>query len=714
MKHLVFSFTSRSPRLSLHAILVSLTAAATAQALPFADHKVIVVDTGEQVVTTPITPADGTDGVSVMNPFVIKRGEGTLIVDSSGKIDYWTASVVEEGTLVISGEHWAGSEGYVKDGVTYMHGTALGYNVGGDGAALIIRDGAKIYHTDFSNIGTYNGDATVSVTGENTYWNNGNCLFIGGNGFYHNNMAYKPSSGSATNGGKAGFTISDGAVVEAGAASLNSIAGRQVHIGHSGEAVLTVEGEGSQFIAHGYVSVGTFGALESKKDTWGPAEGHLRIADKGSVLITNQFATDGASADLIAGYYSGTTGNVSVTGGSSLTVAGGDAYIGAALPAYSGYLAGTTTAGLYVDDESRVDVSGDAVFAMGKDADATLEIKGGSAVGIGGSTWLGMAVDSTTRALVSGEESRFDAGTNLYLGVGENGSADGGEASLLVDDSANVQATGSYRSGSDSALTIRDAGKVSVGSGFAMTDAFQVDGEANASIRGTVDIDAAQARHGMSATQGGRIVLNDTALLKIRAQSGKCLLYTDIASSLSGSAKCDLIGQIRNEGTSDLTMTAGSVFVGNTAMPSGTFRLALEESVWQLDASSTLSTISSADDSTLIFTIFGQDDFYAILATAASLHDTTVKVILDGYAAIEWDSFCLVDASSYDIADIRFDFSQAVLAPGLEWNVDDFSTQGIIKILAATPVPEPAGLTMALAGLAGLAAARRRMNGFTC
>lgn len=713
MKHLLFSFTVCPGCLPLCCAL-SLAASAAAYALPFADNKIITVEDTEPVtVGAPLTPAEGIEGVSATNPYVIKRGDGILVVDAAGKIDFWTAPVVEEGALLITGKTWAGTNGYDRDGVIYMHTTALGYNVGGDNARLIVREGAKIYHTDFSNIGTYKGDAFVTVTGEGTYWNNGNCLFIGGNGFYHDNMAYKPAPGSSmTNGGKGDFTISDGAIVEAGAASLDNIAGRQVHIGHSGEGVLTVDGEGSQFIAHGYVSVGTFGALESKQDTWGPAEGHLLVTDKGSVLITNRDAADSASADLIAGYYAGTTGNVTVTGGSNLTVEGGDAYIGAALGPYPGYLSGTTTAGLYVDDESHVDISGDAVFALGADADTTLEVKGGSTVAVGGSTWLGAAGDSTTHAVVSGTDSRLNAGTNLYMGVGADGSADGGDATLLVDGGAHAHASGSYRSGSDSDLTIRNAGQVSVG-GQATQDAFQVDGSASASIKGTVDIDATQLRHGMSATRGGGIVLQDAELLKIRAQNGKYLLYTDIASSLSGSATCDLIGEIRNEGTTDLTMTSGSVFVGNTAMPSGTFYLALEDSTWQLTATSTLSAISSKDDSTLVFTIFGQDDFLSILATVATLHDTTVKVILNGYSAVEWDSFCLVDASSYDITGITFDFSEALLAQGLEWNVDDFSTEGVIKILAATPIPEPAGLTTALAGLALAAAARRRRHGFT-
>lgn len=64
----------------------------------------------------------------------------------------------------------------------------------------------------------------------------------------------------------------------------------------------------------------------------------------------------------------------------------------------------------------------------------------------------------------------------------------------------------------------------------------------------------------------------------------------------------------------------------------------------------------------------------------------TFRVVLDGYTPVLGDEFDLVDWVSWIDRGLQFDFSTALLDPGLVWDTSGFSDQGILRIVA---VPEP-------------------------
>ena len=76
-----------------------------------------------------------------------------------------------------------------------------------------------------------------------------------------------------------------------------------------------------------------------------------------------------------------------------------------------------------------------------------------------------------------------------------------------------------------------------------------------------------------------------------------------------------------------------------------------------------------------------------------------MKIVLGDYNPVDGDTFNLVSSDLYDISkNIVFDFSEAELADGLFWDIDDFFENGTISV---TSIPEPAAIAAAI----GLAAA---------
>lgn len=633
------------------------------------------------IVDLVITPNPG-------DPCVIKTGGGTLLINGADMINN-ARLVIEEGVVKIDGSSWDGYSSYTYNGIQYMTGSNLGPYIGGPGnARLYIIEGAKVFNKDFSNIGTYKGDGEVVVSGAGTYWNNANCLFIGGNGFYHEGDLYMPPT-QGTNGGSGKVTITDGAIVETGMDTPYNVLGRQVHVGHGSDGTLDVSGNGSQFISHGYISVGTFGA---KSDTWKAANGTVNITDGANVTITNENNTDGEEGYLMIGYFAGATGAVNIDN-ASLDVKGGESYIGF----------GSTRSG-YLNDQP---------------AKATLNLDNSARMNIEKDIFMGYYETSEVIARVSNNSVLKTQG-DLYVSAGGTTQDHEGKSNLTVESKAEVRAKNLYL-GSGSTTTVLTNGKVMVGVANAATtpDSIHVNTGSKATIKGIVNIEASSEQRNGIYANGGTVEVDKAKKVKIRLFDRlMSAILANNGGKVRGDGLFDVEGRIMatDTGAINLTMTNGSEFTGYTVntTTTGNFDLSLEGTIWNLTQTdmlgyvSTLNAFSATKSSVLAFTIDALLDYTSIQSDSAIIDASLIRVILNGYNPVAGDSFQLVDADSYDINGHSFDFSQAMLDPGLVWYTGDFATNGTISILEA--IPEPSMACLCLLGMAAMIGRRRMQN----
>ena len=111
-----------------------------------------------------------------------------------------------------------------------------------------------------------------------------------------------------------------------------------------------------------------------------------------------------------------------------------------------------------------------------------------------------------------------------------------------------------------------------------------------------------------------------------------------------------------------------------------------------------------ASSGTLEFEIAGLASHDQINVIGEFTASGTIEVMLDGYTPLNGESFGLMSFGSFIDDGYVFDFTQAGLSPGLEWDTAAFATTGSIGV-----VPEPSTLALLAAGsIALLAFARRR------
>lgn len=294
-----------------------------------------------------------------------------------------------------------------------------------------------------------------------------------------------------------------------------------------------------------------------------------------------------------------------------------------------------------------------------------------------------------TGALLSGTPGIIEAG---ILKVNTDGSGAHGlyvlSGGSIRSDEATVTTTGSnsyglYSSGTGSNITIK-TGKVNINT----------------------------TGHGVYASgTNSKITLNGIETLTVG--SGAHSIHAASKGRVEGVGQYTFTGDIYSSGSGsmvDLTMEDASRFTGQTTVvSSGAIDLALAGvSNWTLTADSSLSNLTIDAGSSLTFTLSGQYDFTKITGSNLLTMETgsLIEVVLDGYSAQAGDSFRLITASSYDVADVSFDFDRALLSAGLYWDTGDFADTGTIRV---TAVPEPAACAL-LAGavLLGWAVIRRR------
>lgn len=170
-------------------------------------------------------------------------------------------------------------------------------------------------------------------------------------------------------------------------------------------------------------------------------------------------------------------------------------------------------------------------------------------------------------------------------------------------------------------------------------------------------------------------------------------------------------------GIVDITMNNSSAFKGftnfQTSTSTGQININMQDhSYWALTKSSKLTSLLVDGTSRLDFTISGQTDYTNLLGVSlVELQSgALVTVTLDGYAAQLGDEFKLIsigDSGTYLADGVGFDFSQAVLTEGLDWDTSTFSNDGTIRIVSLDPIPEPSLAWLTIMGI-GVVSIRRR------
>lgn len=285
-----------------------------------------------------------------------------------------------------------------------------------------------------------------------------------------------------------------------------------------------------------------------------------------------------------------------------------------------------------------------------------------------------------------------------------------GGAAITLDGALDISTAGSgahgvYAASGGSNLVFKQAAKIHTAGGSAYAIYATGAGSNIAFESGDLDLKSS-ANYAIYAGTGGKITLNGIKLLVPKSTTTADAMRTQ-GGTIEGVGRYTFEGRMTSAGTNgkiDLKMQNGSIYKGQTVISGTTAKinLSLEDaSEWTLVGNSSLSTLDADAGSSLIFTISGAADFTRISKSESfSLDDGAImKIVLGDYNPVDGDTFNLVSSDLYDISkNIVFDFSEAELADGLFWDIDDFFENGTISV---TSIPEPAAIAAAI----GLAAA---------
>ncbi len=174
---------------------------------------------------------------------------------------------------------------------------------------------------------------------------------------------------------------------------------------------------------------------------------------------------------------------------------------------------------------------------------------------------------------------------------------------------------------------------------------------------------------GLTKTGDGSLVLlsSCTAAHAGPTQVNGGALVVD-GSITSGSVTVGSGGTLAGSGTispSSTVQNGGSISAGGTAP--GTLSLGAD--------------LTLAAGSTWVADITSAVTSDRLAVTGSLTASGTIKPVLTGYAPVEGDTFDLADAASIT-GGTSFDFSAAVLTPGLTWDTSAFATDGSIKVVA--------------------------------
>lgn len=634
-----------------------------------------------------------------------ESGSGTLNVENGGVVSntygYVGRLSTSTGAATVTG---IGSEWNSSNDLSIgSSGANATLNVEAGGVVLSSRGYIGAHST-----ATGTGTATVKVTGAGSQWNNTSTVYVRHGSMQILDSAEVTSSSGfiALNAGTTGSVTVDGAgsswttsggviLAEHGTGVLNvtnggSVSGLTAGVAtRGGTGTATVDGAGSKWISGRGMTVGSLGG-----------DGTLNI--KAGGLVTNGIGSLSQTTGSI-GSGTGSIGRVTVDGTDSrwtnadhLHVAdqgNGELNItnGGTTTSRTGYIA--LNAGTGVVNVQGVGSKWENEFTMevGKSGTGTLNIKNGGFVSTGSSivgrenggtgtiniqnggrlentdatrsTLIGYDSGSTGTVNVTGAGSTLTSTNYLYVGLSGTGHLD-------IQNAGLVTVTGDAFVGASSSGT----GTVTVAGGGAtlsVSDGLAVGGTtSSASGTGTLNIQ-----------NGGSVVVGDT--LKVWGQgtvnmTGGTLDVGTLDYSVAG-ATFNMTG---GELTADMIM-GDFVQNGGVLMPGDSPGLTSFTRDYTLNAGSIEFELAGMTRGT---------EFDALDLAGMAMLDGTMDInLLGGFMPTLGDSFWLINAGSYSGTPL-FDFSDAMLTSGLEWDTSMFMTNGSLLVVSAVPEPGSVGL----------------------
>ena len=459
-------------------------------------------DPWESIGTVTVTGV-GSTWYNARYLYIGRKGTGTLVVDSGGRVDSSQGDVGfeshSEGTVTVTGAGsiWVNNESpsdiqfYFYDSGAVETGD-LSVGVSGTGT-VNIENGGRVENNKRAYLGAnHDGNGTVTVTDSGSSWVNDDLLIVGhsGTGALHvnNGGLVENSTGSIGSQANSNGTAT---VTGSGSSWVNEF---DIFVGYSGTGTLHVEDGGSVSSTHGYLgyNVGASGTatvtgadsswttsfdLEIGGHAGGTAE--VSVLDGGTLLVgratrINSGSTltlSGAASRLElggsftnAGTFDWQSGTVDLQSGSSWSPAGDLDLTGSKTLRLSDSqlsLSGTfTDAGNFDWQSGGVTVTGasaswtnPSTLTVGSSGTGTLRVEDGGSVTTGNYGYVGYNVGSSGTATVTGADSSWDNSSALTVG-------NYGTGVLSVQSGGSVTDTTGYlghESGSSGTATVTGA-----------------------------------------------------------------------------------------------------------------------------------------------------------------------------------------------------------------------------------------------------------------
>lgn len=400
--------------------------------------------------------------------------------------------------------------------------------------------------------------------------------------------------------------------------------------------------------------------------------------------------------------YSGATGTYTLDGDAELVLGTGSSlFIGS----------GAGASGLLTIADGTVFSSDGQVFVgAGTNANGTITQTGGSATFTGTAVWFGTDSDETASTpgagiynLAAGTLVLADVGNGVRFGDSAHGGTgvfnQSGGTVTVTGTTLRIGAYGTYNQ-SGGVLEVGGANLTGLG-------AYNLGG-------GTIKVVGSTLTTGLNATlTTGRSLTIDT---------------NDLGATFSGSLTGG--GGLTKTGLGTFHLTGDSDYSGATVIEAGTFRVdgVLENTVITVASGATLAghgTVAEANihsggslvlgDTPGVFTVAGSltlaEGSYTLLQIASLTSYDSIAIhgmffangileitLLNGFNPLDGASFTLFDTT--DLQGMFETLLLPVLTSGLEWNLDELYSGGILAVQASA-VPEPGAYAL-LAGTAML------------
>ncbi len=506
-----------------------------------------------------------------------------------------------------------------------IDGTLL---VGRLGTANLRIDSGGQVTNDYSQI-ALGSVASATVSGAGSLWQNNNTLDVG---------ALAEGSLDVVFGGRV-------------VAGEDVILGRFEIDNHRGNGVINIDGIGSTLISGGDLVVGGNG-------------GGIMNVSQGGTLETDPDSS-GVTYNSYLGRYTGSSGEVSVTGIGSSWTNQGEIHVGQGgigeLNIESGGLVDTSSISIGSTTEGgtgRVTVSGAGSILTTKTVLTNIFVGNNSSLLIqNGATAVGSgAIFGDGTATVAGVGSLWDTGTQLNIGTRSQGTLNILSGASLESEDVRIAAQTSGR------------GDVVVSE------------NSNWNVQGDMLLGFYFGNQGIA-----NLTITDDAVVKV---GGLLQIGQDSRISLLGGLLD--VGVLEIETGASLTFETGTLhadrIVGDFAQDGGVFSPGHSPGLTEIEGNYELIA------GCLLLEIAGYErgvGFDAIdIFGNVTLAGTIDVDFLDGFTALEGDSFQFINAANYK-GTPEFDFSDAALATGLVWNTSQFMNNGTLSVNA---VPEPSSV----------------------